>query len=78
VVREELVQLRREYNTQIKPKVDEASELFNASSERIRRALFARIQEPRSFVTNVLIPKVQDLKLRIDELKNKIAGTATA
>jgi hypothetical protein len=78
VVREELVQLRREYNTQIKPKADEATDLFNASSERIRRALIGRIREPATFITNVLIPKIQDLKTRIDELNKKIAGTATA
>lgn len=77
-VREELVQYRREFNTNINPKFNEAIDLFNASSERLRRALIGRINEGRGFTTNILIPASQDLKQRIDALKNKIAGTTTA
>jgi hypothetical protein len=78
VVREELVQLRREYNTQFKPKNDEAVELYNASSERVRRALSARLRNDSVFIRTILIPDVQALKQRIDALKNKIAGITTA
>jgi HAMP domain-containing protein len=77
-VREELVQLRREFNTQAVPIFGAAADRYNAGSERLRRALQTRVFDARGFTANILIPAAGDLKQRIDTLKNKIAGTTTA
>ena len=73
----ELNQLRNEYNAGPLKRLAEAGELYNASSEQVRRALRDRINDASGFARNVLVPAVQDIKQRLAKLNEKIVGTTT-
>lgn len=65
------------YNKEALPKFFDALELYNASSERIRRALANRIRDAQGY-NRFISTKNQELKQKIAELNKKIAGTTTA
>jgi hypothetical protein len=75
-VNEERNQYASQYNTQALPSFFEALELYNASSERIRRALANRIRDAQGF-NSFVATKNRELKERIAALNKKITGTTT-
>jgi hypothetical protein len=76
-VNEERNQYANQYNTQALPKFFDALELYNASSERIRRALANRIRDAQGF-NSFVGTKNRELKERIAALNKKITGGGTA
>jgi hypothetical protein len=76
-VNEERNQYANQYNTQALPKFFDALELYNASSERIRRALANRIRDAQGF-NRFIGTKNRELKERIAALNKKITGGGTA
>jgi hypothetical protein len=75
-VDQERNQYANQYNTQALPSFFEALELYNASSERIRRALANRIRDAQGF-NSFVGTKNRELKERIAALNKKIAGAST-